>query len=281
MSEKIDEGIIIGSVDFATIKQTETILSQMKKSICKIKGKLFGTGFFCHIKYDKKDIPCLMTNYHVLDEKHIKENNKIKISMNDNAINEEIKINEQDIIYLSKRDEYDLIIIKLKEGQHYMNNINYLELDDNLFNENSKNGYESIYILHYPNAQNAAVSYDGNGITYDDKKKYDIQHKCNTLSGSSGGPILNLLTNKIIGIHKGFIQKKDGMKYNIGTFLKEPLEEINNKNNDIFIPIFTTNRRSKKLIEKDSNFNNINLDNNLNNIFINNNFNILNQAQIN
>ena len=71
------------------------------------------------------------------------------------------------------------------------------------------------------------------------------------------------------------------MKYNIGTFLKEPLEEINNKNNDIFIPISNTNRRSKKLIEKDSNFNNINLDNNLNNIFINNNFNILNQAQIN
>jgi len=113
------------------------------------------------------------------------------------------------------------------------------------------------------------------------KKKYDIQHKCNTLSGSSGGPILNLLTNKIIGIHKGFIQKKDGMKYNIGTFLKDPLEEINNKKNDIFIPVFNKNRRRKKSIEKNSNFNNINLDNNLNNIFINNNFNILNQAQIN
>ena len=58
---------------------------------------------------------------------------------------------------------------------------------------------------------------------------YNIQYKCNI--GSSGGPILNLLTNKIIGIHKGCIQKNDGIKYNIGTFLKYPLKEINNNNN--------------------------------------------------
>ena len=207
MAERTDEGIIIDSVDFVTIKQTETILMQMKKSICKIKGKLIGTGFFCHINYENKDIPCLMTNYHVLDNDYIKKNNnKIKISMNDNAINEEITINEQDIIYQSKKEEYDLIIIKLNEREEYIKNINYFELDENLFNKNSTNGYESIYILHYPNAQNAAVSY-GNGITYDPNYKYDIQHKCNTLSGSSGGPILNLLTNKVIGIHKGFIQK--------------------------------------------------------------------------
>ena len=232
MLERIDEGIIAGSVDFVTIKQTQTIIMQMKESICKIKGKLIGTGFFCHINYENKNIPCLMTNFHVLDKEYIKNNNKIKISMNDNAINEEITINEQDIIYQSKKEEYDLIIIKLKEGEEYIKNINYFELDENLFNKNSINGYESIYILHYPNAQNAAVSY-GNGITYDPNYKYDIQHKCNTLSGSSGGPILNLLTNKVIGIHKGFIQKKDGIKYNIGTFLKDSLGEIKNKDNKI------------------------------------------------
>ena len=232
MSERIDEGIIEGAVDYVTIKQTQTILMQMKECICKIKGKLKGTGFFCHINYEKKNIPCLMTNFHVLDKEYIKKNNKIKISMNDNAINEEITIKEQDIIYQSKKEEYDLIIIKLNEREEYIKNINYFELDENLFNKNSKNGYESIYILHYPNAQNAAVSY-GNGITYDPKYQYDIQHKCNTSSGSSGGPILNLLTNKVIGIHKGFIQKNNGVKYNIGTFLKDSLGEIKNKDNKI------------------------------------------------
>ena len=141
MSERINEGIIKGAVDYVTVKQTQKILMQMEKSICKIKGKLKGTGFFCRIKYENKYIPCLMTNFHILDKEYIKNNNKIEISMNDNVINKEIIINKQDIIYQSKKDEYDLIIIKLKEGQEYMENINYLELDENLFNKNSKKGY--------------------------------------------------------------------------------------------------------------------------------------------
>ena len=227
MSERIDEGTIKGAVDFVKIKGMETILMQMKKSICKIDGKLTGAGFFCRIKYDNKYIPCLLTNFHVLDKGYIKKNSKIGISMNDNKINEDIIINEEDIIYQSIRNEYDLIIIKLKEGKDYMNNINYLEFDDNIFCDSLK-GYESLYILHYPNDQNAAVSY-GKVLVYDENK-YDIQYKYNTLPGAAGGPILNLITNKVIGIHKGCIQKKDGTKYNIGTFLKDPLEEINNNN---------------------------------------------------
>ena len=223
MSERTDEGTTTDTVDFVTIKQKETISMQLQKSICKIKGKLIGTGFFCYINYENKNIPCLMTNYHILDDKYIKDNNKIEIIINDNKIN--IIINIEDIIYKSKKDEYDLIIIKLKE--EYMKNINYLELDDNLFNESSLKGYKSIYILHYLNGQNASVSY-GKDIIYDSNYKYDIQYKCNI--DSSGGPILNLLTNKIIGIHKGCIQKNDGIKYNIGTLLKYPLKEINNNN---------------------------------------------------
>ena len=48
MEEKIKEGIIKEAVDFITIKQTEEILNQMKRSICKIKinGAKTGTGFF-------------------------------------------------------------------------------------------------------------------------------------------------------------------------------------------------------------------------------------------
>ena len=130
MSERIDEGIKTDVVDFVTIKQRELILMQLQKSICKIKGKLTGTGFFCYINYENKNIPCLITNYHVLDDKYIKDNNnKIEIRINDNKINEDIIINIEDIIYKSKKNEYDLIIIKLKEGEEYMKNINYLELE--------------------------------------------------------------------------------------------------------------------------------------------------------
>ena len=90
----------------------------------------------------------------------------------------------------------------------------------------SEKGYESIYILHYPIGLNISVSY-GKGIKISDNN-IDLVHKCNTLKGSSGGPILNLTTNKVIGIHNGFIQKSNE-NINIGTLLKFPLNELNVK----------------------------------------------------
>ena len=77
--------------------------------------------------------------------------------------------------------------------------------------------------MHYPNAGKASVS-RGTGI--EKINDYDIKHLCNTEVGSSGGPILFYLTNKVIGIHKGFLKKG----FNLGTFLKFPLNELNNDN---------------------------------------------------
>ena len=233
MEEIINEGIIKDSIDSLTIKQTEEILNQMKKSICKISGEKTGTGFFCDINHENKDIPCLMTNYHVLDVEYIKRNKKVQISMNDNDIIEEISIKEEDIIYLSKNDKYDLIIIKLnkKLNQKLNENINYLKLDEKLFNNNSELGYESIYILHYPNGKNASVSY-GKGIKCNNDN-YDLEHKCNTLFGSSGGPILNLCSNEVIGIHKGCLATKGEIQFNLGTFLKFPLNELKNQKQNV------------------------------------------------
>ena len=187
-------------------------------------GKKTGTGFFCNIDLDNKKYPCLMTNYHLLDEKCIKEYKKIMISMNDKRINEEISINEKDILYLSGEDEYDLKIIKLDKKENY---INYLELDDNLFFKNSHLGYksQSIYVLHYPNSLNASVSF-GYGLLSSTESKYDIEHKSNTSPGSSGSPILNLSTKKVIGIHKGFVSSKG---FNLGTLLKYPLNSLKNE----------------------------------------------------
>ena len=61
-----------------------------------------------------------------------------------------------------------------------------------------------------------------------------MKHLCNTEPGSSGGPILSQITNKVIGIHKAFNNYK---KYNIGTFLKFPLNELNGIDNEIKIEI--------------------------------------------
>jgi surface protein len=168
-----------------------------------------------------------MTNYHV-----ILDNKKINITINNENILDTININENNKIYSSIRYEYDIMIIKLdKEKDTY----HYLELDDNLFNDNSEDLYKekSIYILHYPKDGNISVSY-GYGIQKDNE--YNIKHLCNTNFCSSGSPILNLTTNKVIGIHSGYINKKSGAnnktskkenQYNIGTLLKYPLKQIN------------------------------------------------------
>ena len=47
MSERTVEGTRTGAVDSLAIKQKEIISMQLQKSICKIKGKLTRTGFFC------------------------------------------------------------------------------------------------------------------------------------------------------------------------------------------------------------------------------------------
>jgi hypothetical protein len=75
--------------------------------------------------------------------------------------------------------------------------------------------------LHYPNGGEGKVSY-GKGI--EKINEYDISHLCNTESDSSGAPILSLLTNKVIGIHKAANKIKN---FNIGTYLKFPLSELN------------------------------------------------------
>ena len=49
-------------------------------------------------------------------------------------------------------------------------------------------------------------------------------HNCTTDNGSFGSPILNLQTNKVIGIHN-----KSSINYNIGTLLKLPIKDFINK----------------------------------------------------
>ena len=84
-------------------------------------------------------------------------------------------------------------------------------------------------------AEEAKVS-KGKGI--EKVNDYDIKHFCHTEPGSSGGPILSNFTNKVIGIHKGSIAKYGKCAYNIGTFLKFPLNELKckvSKNNNYYL----------------------------------------------
>ena len=252
MAKRIDEGEIKGAIEPVTLKQTEKILNQMNKSVCKIEtDNKSGTGFFCKLNLNKEKIPVLITNFHIIDDNYIKKSNlKITFQLGNEEGCRIIHLTKNKKIFSSNK--YDMMVIKIEKYDE-PKNINYLEIDDSIFLANSEFKYKnaSIYIIHYPFQKEVSVSY---GKTIKTENDYDITHKCETNKGSSGSPIFSLSTNKVIGIHKAYEIKNSGC-INVGTFLKNPIEEIKNlylKNNK---KISSINHRKSKNGQNEQNLN--------------------------
>ena len=191
---------------------TKVILQQMQNCICKInnkKGK--GTGFFCYIPSKNEKTPVMITNNHIIDEEILRENKNIRVTINDDEKNIDIKIDNNRILYTNKG--YDITIIEINKVEEIKV---FLEIDEKIFDDNTNIFNENIYILQYPNSLNNQKAYVSYGILKDIEID-NISYKCSTDYGSSGSPILNILNNKIIGIHKEYVKNK---KYNRGNLLK-------------------------------------------------------------
>ena len=226
-----------------TLRSTETIVWQMKSSICKIylNNGNKGTGFFCKIPFPDYNHfkSFLITNNHVIDESQLKKENSFDIAINNDTINKKIFIGER-MVYTSKL--YDTTIIEIYEDKDNIQNFLQLDFDINENNFDNKYINKSIYILQYPNHDKAEVSY---GIikNIDLTKKYDIYHYCSTQQGSSGSPILNTRTNKLIGIHKGAC---NNFNFNKGTLLIYPFKEfISEMKSKSFLIINTSIKKEK------------------------------------
>ena len=209
---------------WVSLETTEEIMQQMKTKICKIylKNGKKGTGFFCKILLSKKiKTNVLITCNHIIDEKVIE--NKEEITLEINSVNEPIRLKLKNILIYTN-DKYDITIIEIKKDDKI--NCNYFEFENNKYIE--KNIKESIYILHYPGNENISVSY---GIidSINSIDEYEFIHYCSTDNGSSGSPIINLKNKNIIGIHKG-ANKGLKDKYNLGIFLKFPIDEYIQQN---------------------------------------------------
>jgi len=241
-----------------TISGTKTILNQLMNCICKLNiNGVNGTGFFCKIPFQNNETKIfLMTNYHVLDKNYYEANNKINLLINDEKEIKTIDLRIKRNTYFNQ--DNDITLIEINENDNIKN---YLELDENLFRHNNNILYEhkSLYVLQYPQGRNASVSY---GILTS-LDKYEIKHICSTENGSSGSPILNLKSNKVIGIHK---EGSINFEFNKGTYLKYILIDFIQKNTN------KINENQYSII----NNNNVNIQNNYENynkMYINN-FNI-------
>ena len=137
-----NEKMIKNSPAPVDIAGTKTILNQMMYCICKIKiNATNGTGFFCKIPHKNRSIKVLMTNYHVLDDIYYQQNKDITLLLNDEKGVKIINLGIERKTYFNK--DYDVAMIELKENDNINN---YLELDDNLFKEETQAYYKDISI---------------------------------------------------------------------------------------------------------------------------------------
>ena len=197
------------------------IIQQMEYSVCKIicNNGDCGTGFFCLFQNPEninEQLKTLITTNHVLDEKDIKPGKKINFIFN-NFIKKQIFIDELRITITNK--EYDFTIIEIKDNDRIELN-SFLEIDDQIYEEQINNIYkdQQVYLLHYPNGTEIKKSEEL--IKSIDEKYYEIEHFCDSFSGSSGGPLINAKNYKVIGYHIGASKENQ----NIGTLLKIPID---------------------------------------------------------
>jgi len=196
----------------ANKKCIQKILSQMNNPIYKIKEKNEKNKFcfFCNIKYENKNIPVIILNYYLIEEKN---NNSIQIIFNNKL--EKIKFGKARY----KNKDLNISIIEIKEDN--INELNFFEINDNLYGDDSHQWLykESIYILHYNNKNDFSVSY---GVIKDMNNSQFI-HTGKVYENSHGFPIFNLSNNKLIGIHNNkSVYYNNGILFNciINEFLQ-------------------------------------------------------------
>ena len=222
-SNYIKEGDIPGHVKQTNLEAIKILAKQMEESVCKIYGsKLNGTGFFCAIQnmkeWNPQSLYVLMTNNHVLGEKDIKPHKKIKISLNNENKKLEITIDYSRKKFTSQK--YDVTIVEIRQNDGIESN-SFMQIDQDIYKDDFIEIFKkkSIYLLHYPKGKEICKSEEIiRNIGVDN---YTIEHFCDSTNGSSGGPLINLKNNKVLGIHKGF-----NGDINLGTILREPIEKF-------------------------------------------------------
>ena len=225
-----------------TMEGIKIIYEQMKNCICLTNSGY--TGFFCYIPFKDKKIPVLIISSSIINE------NEIIVSMDENKIQKKINLDKNKVIYNNK--EYNIAIIEISPDDK-LNKNNFLELDENLFTDNSKFLYEnkSLYYLYYSFEGKSSISY---GVL-NKKIGHNLFHSCKT--NWKGGPILNLENNRVIGlnVYKNYINEV--------IFLKYVLNGLNQIKNQITIIL---DIEEKNLKEDIYFLNNIEIGNNHSNL---------------
>ena len=226
-SNVINEHYIEGNVGSVTLEKLKKIAES--KCTCKIiNGNGLGTGFFCNIPFpdDRNLFSVLITCHHVFDP----ENNSkmftktIQFFVGEKDDKKNLPLDNSRISYTD--EDYDITIIEIKNGDGLdMNDFLYVDhiIDDPKIKEHYKK--LNVYILSHKEGKELSFS---PGIIKNIKEK-KLYYNCDTAPGSSGGPIINMNSLRVIGIHKAYDSAK---RLNKGILIKEPIIHFYKKNID-------------------------------------------------
>ena len=155
-----------------------------------------------------------------MGQDNILSNNYFSIYLDNDKKTKRIQLDNNRLMYTNEK--FDITIIEIKDNGKLNNK--YLELDDeimNYFQSNKEDGFnylsdlysnKSIYLINYPENKDVVVSY----AQPPNFSESEIFHKCTTIKGSSGSPILLINNQKLIGIHYGCTKQYD---FNKGRLL--------------------------------------------------------------
>ena len=200
---KMDEIILEDGeiVNFGKLKKIAT--SGIEKCICKIINDELkcGTGFFCNIP--QKKLKVIITNNHVINEKFLNEQKKLKIEVEE----KEIEINLELKRYKMTDKDIDFTLIEIIEEDNINN---FLEIDENIYINDYKN--KQIFSVQHPGGDELNYSHGKILNKKDDLLLYSV----GTLGGSSGSPLILFSNLKIIGLHRGCVYDENKNKINLG-----------------------------------------------------------------
>ena len=190
------------------------------KATIKIELKNFvkASGFFLKFERNNKDLYCIMTNQHVIEPNIIRNKEEILIIYENEKKNFTIKLDKKERIIECFDDndslQIDATIIEIIEkdnidDSYFLSpNLDYIEINKSLINKD-------IQILQYPKGKILSLAM-GIITEISSENDYMFLHNADTLSGSSGSPIVLKGEKTVIAIHTGTMKDK---KENVGFFI--------------------------------------------------------------
>ena len=214
------------------IQNSMLLNKKSQKSVCEIVLKNgYGSGFFCKMLYENKDIYCLFTNNHVINEEMLSKKEDIEIKLNKKNYTISLNLNRR----VWTNINLDFTCIEILKKDKVFSKIDVFEIDRYNYNiEYELSNYDKRGIVIASIGNMEEIELPQGVIYYINKNDEKFFHNANTDAGFSGGAIILVNNLKIMGIHCGYEKNN---KKNIGIYFKEILEYIEKKTIKLSIEI--------------------------------------------